>query len=240
MNKDFSIERSIVPAGFLLLYQHSSSHHEKINTCSHEDDVRVILVLSKVSMTQLPRSIKTERLVLRQINESDAPEIHAELLRSYRMIAPWVDWLSPDQGVEDRIPFIRQAQDAYDKGIAVNMGLWIREGDQLAGIITVRGIDWKLPSGEVGYWGAESTAGKGFISEALRAVSDYFVSQLGFARLWLTCEVTNIPSRRVAERSDFALEGQLRNARRTAQGNLSDVFLYSKVCCEEGAAAKAA
>lgn len=180
-------------------------------------------------MVKLPCIICTENLKLRQVNESDAEAIHLEIMRSYATLEPWVEWLNAEPTIEDSITFLQHAHCDFKCGKSATMGIWVKDTNQLAGIISAREVKWTIPSAEIGYWGSIATAGKGYISEALRALSAYFMEDLAFTRLWLACDANNNASIRVAEHSGFEFEARLRNARRTSQGDLTDSLIYTQL-----------
>ncbi|PZR52501.1 N-acetyltransferase [Xylanimonas oleitrophica] len=67
-------------------------------------------------------------------------------------------------------------------------------------------------SGEIGYWAAPDARGRGLLTEAVRLVVDYGLDPegLGLARVEWRAQVGNWPSRRVAWKTGFRLEAQVR------------------------------
>lgn len=63
----------------------------------------------------------------------------------------------------------------------------------------------------VGYWLLPEARGKGLATRALRLVSQWALTNLDLARLWLLTEEWNRPSQYVAERVGFRREGVLRS-----------------------------
>ncbi|MEU8761284.1 GNAT family protein [Streptomyces sp. NPDC048659] len=60
---------------------------------------------------------------------------------------------------------------------------------------------------EVGFWQAKERRGQGFMAEAVGAVAHWAFTGLGCHRLVWRAEVGNAPSRAVAERAGFTVEG---------------------------------
>ncbi len=77
----------------------------------------------------------------------------------------------------------------------------------------------------------ERFQGRGIISRALAKVLEHAFTDLAFNRIELRCIVTNTPSRRVAERAGFVLEGQLRQAE-FLDGRFQDDLVYSLLASE--------
>ncbi|MGJ8526147.1 putative ribosomal N-acetyltransferase YdaF [Halomonadaceae bacterium LMG 33818] len=178
-------------------------------------------------MTDIPQRLETSRLILRQLEPDDAEPLHDELKRSYEHLAPWLEWLTPNMTLEERQEFCECAFNNFREGNGAIYGLWIRETGRLAGVMNASNLNKSVPSAEVGYWGAVETKGKGYISEAVRAISHHLIDVSGFERVWLSCDANNVASQRVAEHSGMQQEGRLRNARRDLKGNLSDTLIYS-------------
>ena len=100
---------------------------------------------------------------------------------------------------------------------------------RLVGVAGLHRTDFAVPKSEVGYWSRVSTAGSGFISEAVRALADLAFGTLGVVRLEAVIDEANAASRRVAERCGFALEGIHRHDRRAADGGLRNTCIYARL-----------
>ncbi|SNS92646.1 Protein N-acetyltransferase, RimJ/RimL family [Asanoa hainanensis] len=83
-----------------------------------------------------------------------------------------------------------------------------RTGDLLGstGLISITG-----QQAEIGYWTAPWARGKGSATAATRAVARWAIEELGVRRLVWRAEVGNHPSRLVALRSGFTMEGIARH-----------------------------
>lgn len=90
-------------------------------------------------------------------------------------------------------------------------------------------IDWSVPRFEVGYWVRTRFLGRGYATEAARAVSEAAFEQLGARRVEIRCDDRNRRSAQVAERAGFALEGILRQDTRHFDGSLRDTRVYARV-----------
>jgi RimJ/RimL family protein N-acetyltransferase len=86
-----------------------------------------------------------------------------------------------------------------------------------------------VPSFETGYWVRAGYTGRGYVTEACRAITAAAFDVLGAARVEIRCHDANVRSWRVAERAGFVLEGVLRNERRHLDGALGDTRIYARV-----------
>lgn len=88
---------------------------------------------------------------------------------------------------------------------------------------------WSTPKTEVGYWIRTSRNGNGFVTEAVSALVEYAFDQMRAVRVELITAEANVPSRQVADRCRFDLEGILRNERRASDDSLRNTCVYAIV-----------
>ena len=84
---------------------------------------------------------------------------------------------------------------------------------------------------EVGYVLGASYHGRGYMTEALSAVTGSAFNDPAVQRIYATCHVDNTASRRVLERCGYELEGRLRRYARypNCTPQICDSYLLSKV-----------
>lgn len=91
-------------------------------------------------------------------------------------------------------------------------------------------IDWTIPKFEIGYWIDSRFSGKGYMTEAVKGISDFAFRELEAKRLEIRCDTKNIKSRAIPERLSFTLEGIFKNEDRSPDtGQLRDTCVYAKV-----------
>lgn len=107
---------------------------------------------------------------------------------------------------------------------------WAIEVDGIAaggiGVDLGEGID--IRTGHFGYWLGEQYWGRGIMSAAVRAVSEYAVSHFRLVRLESPVFSWNPASMRVLEKAGFSREGVLRKSV-FKDGQLIDKVLYALV-----------
>jgi RimJ/RimL family protein N-acetyltransferase len=183
-------------------------------------------------LIDLPASIETERLLLRTPQSGDGPALFdaiTESLPDLRRFLASLPWVATEQSLESTETFCRRAQSnfiartdlpflAFDK----------RSGDLVVSCGLHRPV-WATPKLEVGYWCRSSRTGRGFVGEAVQALTQLAFEQLHAARVELITDAHNTASRRVAERCGFVLEGILRHERRAPDGTLRDNCVYARL-----------
>lgn len=83
-------------------------------------------------------------------------------------------------------------------------------------------------SAEIGYWLGKEHWGKGIMSQAVQAVSDYALHELGMTRVFAGTFDNNAASGRILEKAGFVLEGRLKKAI-FKYDQFYDQLMYGKV-----------
>jgi ribosomal-protein-alanine N-acetyltransferase len=138
---------------------------------------------------------------LRRVRRADAPELIAANRANAAYHSPWVS------------TFIDPA--AFDQWFARqvtgrNVALIARDGatGDLAGVINFNEIVMGVfRSSYLGYWGYAATAGRGLMTEALRAAVRVGFDELGLHRLEANIQPENTRSIALAQRAGLAKEG---------------------------------
>ncbi|MEM0953392.1 MAG: GNAT family N-acetyltransferase [Pseudomonadota bacterium] len=141
---------------------------------------------------------------LRWIRQSDAPGVFAGWSQDAE-VCRFLTW-RPHTALSQAQTFVKACIQARAAGTEFNYVLTLRESGELIGDVSARtgehGVD-------LGYLLARCHWGQGFMAEAVTALSDWFLNQDDVFRVWAVCDVDNVGSARVLEKSGFAREGTL-------------------------------
>lgn len=97
-------------------------------------------------------------------------------------------------------------RDGWASGSSLNWAVHV--DDVLVGMV---GLAMEgAGSAEIGYWLAADRRGQGLMSRAVALVLDTAFGRLALDRVLWRAYVGNLPSRRVAERAGFRVEGEIR------------------------------
>lgn len=178
-----------------------------------------------------PTHIETARLILRKPVPEDTPliyEAYAQDAEVTRYLT-WRPHLSLADGEEPAAHRIA----AWERGQYFSWVIVSRDGGELMGMISIRPDAWRV---DLGYVLGRRWWGLGYMTEAVRAVVDYLLSEREVFRVWAVCDVDNPASARVLEKSGMVLEGRLR--RWASHPNVSDeprdCFCYARVKEDDG------
>ncbi|MFN0062058.1 MAG: GNAT family N-acetyltransferase [Myxococcaceae bacterium] len=183
--------------------------------------------------------IETPRLVLRALEEADAPSIFRYC--SVPEIAEHTTW-EAHRSLEDSQQFIREvAFKNYARGLPCPFAIVLKE--QPDSVVGTVGLVWASESNrcmELGYALDLGLRGKGITVEACRSVMSHVFESVRPERIQARCKTANMASARVMEKLGMQREGVLR-AGSLHRGKFVDVYLYSALRAEWTApAAKAA
>lgn len=186
--------------------------------------------------TKFPLPINTPRLILQQphLSQDSIQEYFDSVTESMNEIKLWLPWAKYAPSLNQISDYIKACNINWVTKNNNNLGLplWIvsKETGKFLGNIVIWNIIWDIPKFEFGYWLRTSQTGKGYITEAVNALTHYSFTQLGANRVEIKCEIQNTRAQLVPKRLGFELEGVLRNATRTvASDELADVALFSRI-----------
>lgn len=162
-----------------------------------------------------PEIFETDRLRLRRPVIEDAEAIFAEYAQDLE-VTMYLTW-KPTGKLEDTREHLRASATAWREGTAFGWVVLRKEDNQLLGAVGVRVDGHKV---ELGYVLAKRFWGKGYMTEAVRAVVNWAISEREVYRIWAVCDVENPASARVMEKVGMKREGILR--RWTMHPNRSD------------------
>jgi RimJ/RimL family protein N-acetyltransferase len=148
--------------------------------------------------------IETGRLVVREYGPGDAVPVTV-------MVAAQ-EWTAlPPGAPHDPAGVWRWLTEDVHRFRASGIGahLAIQEADTGAavGAMSLFKTDWRRRCTEVGYGVRASVRGRGYVTEALTALTGWALSEGGMHRVELRTEPGNAASRRVAEKAGYTLEG---------------------------------
>lgn len=172
---------------------------------------------------KLEEPIRTERLVLREFVESDADQVHEygsdpEVVR----FLPWGP-NTPDV-TKAFIQRCLDSQNAEDRK-SYDLAAVVEDENRIIGGIGIRKINSHGDTATFGYVYNRHYWGKGYATEAARAIIRFGFDTLKVHRIEAICDIENTGSFRVMEKSGMRREGLQRGALRLGD-QLRDSYMY--------------
>jgi ribosomal-protein-alanine N-acetyltransferase len=173
-------------------------------------------------MKQQP-TITTERLILRPYRPEDAADIQ-RLIGERDVVATLANVPYPyEEGMAEE--WIGGRQESFEKGKTVDLAITHRQEGFLIGSVSLNDIDWQSQRAEIGYWIGKPYWGKGYGTEAARAVVKYGFETLGLHRINGRHFGNNPASGRILKKIGMKHEGCQRQAFKK-WGKFEDFELY--------------
>lgn len=175
----------------------------------------------------LPERVETERLLLRWPTDADAEEIFARYA-SDPVVTRYLLW-PPHRTVEETREFLRKKDAEREKLGGKSWLLILRSSGVLLGSIGCRRVETHVL--QFGYCLAHDSWGKGYATEATRAMVKVWLDIPSIWRVQAFCDPANVASARVLERAGLTYEGTLRKyvLSPNLDNELRDAHLYAQV-----------
>lgn len=181
----------------------------------------------------LPTEFSSERLFMRCYRPGDGA-MYLEVIRENRdhLFEFLPEILETMQNDADAEAVIRWQNSEWQQRNLFIFSIWEKGSGKFVGETYLANPDWHVPSLELGYFVVQESTGKGYATEAARAMLGYAFERLQVNRLDLQCREDNLASQRVAERCGFKLEGRQRLRHRKKDGTLVDRLWYGLLHAE--------
>lgn len=186
--------------------------------------------MSNPVLIDMPLPIHTPRLTIRSKEFGDGAITSAAVAETWEDLNRWMRWADNKNAFTPELMEIRNRH--------VMAAFLLRESIELIGLETQTGkavvwcgfhdIDWEARQCDTGYWVRKSAQRQGFATETANAMLRYAFGALGMRRVGLTHSSGNEPTRRIAQRLGFILEGIQCKANMLPGGKRTDRHCYAR------------
>ncbi len=175
--------------------------------------------------------IDTARLSLRAPCAENGPALHAAVHASLPELRAWMIWAASPLDELGYIDHLRDAAERFQARTELRYLIFDRTTETLVGSTGIHNLNWRVPKGEIGYWVDTRFAGRGLVTEAVIALTEYAQKDLRFRRVEIRCDAQNVRSRAVAQRAGYTLDATLINDDVAAHDSsqLRDTLIFSRV-----------
>ncbi len=152
------------------------------------------------------KELITERLKLRLIREDDLEMIFDKWTQDPE-VSKLMTWV-PHKKIEETSQYISSCLEGIEHG---NNYSWIiedKESGEIVGSFAARRDQHKV---DIGYLLIKSQWGKGCMTEVISSFINEVFKDKNILRVWSVCDVDNLASKRVMEKSGMEYEGLLRS-----------------------------
>ncbi len=147
--------------------------------------------------------IETERLMLREFREKDAIELHKICNQDY--ILQWMpDWKLSVESLRELIKWFKQCySNIYSSDIRVMLAVTLKTNSKLIGMVGIgpkKEVKYEI---EVAYYISKEFCNQGYITEAIKALTEWVFENTEIEYLIAIIEPKNLSSQRVIEKCGF-------------------------------------
>ncbi|WP_313644296.1 GNAT family protein [Pseudomonas sp.] len=148
----------------------------------------------------LPRTLSTARTMLVRPAVAFAQQLQQALLDSYDLHQPFLAWAKPNWSLAEVVDSLQLSAEEFLQPDKEKRFFVLAPGSgEVIGCIGLRPGQGEY---EVGYWASQARTGQGLMREALTCLLDAVE-----APVWLTTDIDNLASQRLAERAGFHRAG---------------------------------
>lgn len=158
------------------------------------------------SYNQEKRTITTERLILRPFDLSDAQRVY-ELCNNYNVYKSTLTLPYP-YPLDCALSWIPTHEDNFNNNKHYEFAITDKGTSKLYGAIGLTNKQTHR-NGELGYWIDEENWGKGYATEAVKAVIEFAFSEKHYHKVYARHFASNLGSGRVMQKSGMVKEGTL-------------------------------
>ncbi len=174
--------------------------------------------------------IETERLVLKQrkLTLETAKEMSDLILRNKDFLGEWMPWAHRPNTPQDCYESSLRSQKKWEDMQTADYLIYDKNNNFM-GSVSMKDIDYTANSGEIGYWLGKEFGGKGYVTEAVKALENEFF-QRGLEKVYIKTDYLNISSSNVAMRCGYKREKLLRyHEWNTTSSERRDTQIFSKL-----------
>ena len=160
-----------------------------------------IYKMRTLNITTFP-VLETERLLLRQVNKTDANEVF--FLRSSLEVGKYIA-RDPQKSIDETIAFIERTKRNLIDNKAIPWAITFKDNDALIGTLSLHNFSKDNSVAEIGYDLNPEFQKKGIMSEALKAVVSYGFKELGLFMIEAYTQIENESSKLLLVKNKFQL-----------------------------------
>lgn len=169
-------------------------------------------------------TLETERLILRKFVMDDAEAMFNNWTNDEE-VAKYMRW-NAHKTVDETKKVLQSRMEKYNSPSTYHWAIVLKDTGILVGNIVLISANEHDMCGEAAYCLSRAYWGRGIVTEALKAVLNFGLLEVGFNRIEAYHSVNNIGSGRVMQNAGMKYEGRMRQKYRSHVG-LEDSDMYA-------------
>ena len=151
-----------------------------------------------------------DHITLKRFSHDADQAKYEAIIASREHLLPWLPWARFYDSPKQMEEFTESQIKAFDDGKIIGYNIFY--DGSFAGSIDLHDISEANHSAEIGYWLSIDQTGKGIMTKATAAITNYAFNELGLHRITILAAAKNTASCAIPERLGFDREGTLRDA----------------------------
>ena len=129
-------------------------------------------------LLDIPSELNGERVTLKALRDEDALDLWNALEASRDHLTRWMPWVKDHNSLEFSREYVRRMQAKWILREDMPMCMRRKADSQFLGAVGLHRIDWLIPAMEIGYWICPDKAGNGYVTEAVKLVTNFAFRQM--------------------------------------------------------------
>ena len=160
-------------------------------------------------LLDIPDSFETERCIVRIPQPGDGPPLTKAVRESQPEISQWLGWAVDEPNEQKNETLMRRARARYILREDFMFLVTDKVNGTLIGSTGLHQVNWSIPRCEIGYWLHTHYAGKGIMTEVVKALTDFAFTHCHMQRISILMDTENGASEAVARKCGYQHEGTL-------------------------------
>lgn len=165
-------------------------------------------------------------ILLREVTIEDAAAIYQAIDTHRDYLKTWLPFVDKMRSVADEEAFLKSVLSVPAERREPIFGIW-NEHNEICGLIGFHFSDFDNHRTEIGYWLLPEYQHRGIVTESVRKLCHWAVSEKGIKRIQIRCATGNAASNGIPIRLGFHHEGTERSGELLASGEYADIHVYS-------------
>jgi RimJ/RimL family protein N-acetyltransferase len=156
----------------------------------------------------IPELFKLENVTLKRTEKSFAQERVKVLHENLEHVLEFLKFADSSYSIEDEYNYIESCAEKWNEGKTFDFSVFENSTGKYIGSVSVMVKSKIRGEFEYGYWLAKGTTGKGYMTQIIKALTQYLKTEYDPYRIIIRCNDSNLNSAGVALRNDFLFEGR--------------------------------
>ncbi|MDI3473751.1 MAG: [ribosomal protein S5]-alanine N-acetyltransferase [Candidatus Woesearchaeota archaeon] len=168
-----------------------------------------------------------DRIYLKEMNEVDAIKLHehSKEPKLNEFSGPY----QASDSIEKALEYINNSKKNILERKSYILGIYEKRTEELVGTIGFFDLDDKNKNGELGFWIAKNYWNKGYMTEAIKIMTNYIFTELGYHRISAHFHELNKAVGRILSKAGYEKEGELKEAIKSKEGKYYNEIIYGIV-----------